>query len=160
MPDHGTDFAIFVDGIPVNLSEQRSMARATPTFHWLISEIVDHIDVTKGPYFVQYGDFATAGAVNILTKRRPVDSIASILGGSYSLQRYLTILSPPEGTLFQPYVAFETYHERGPFKDPLGYNRYNLFTKFTLLSTANSNLSFWEHSIIATGTLPERSRRV
>ena len=139
--DHGTDFAIFVDGIPVNLPNN-AHGQGYADLHWLIPEIVDHIDVTKGPYFVQYGDFATAGAVNILTNRRPADSIASILGGSYSLQRYLTILSPPEGMLFQPYVAFEAYHERGPFKDPLGYNRYNLFTKFNLFSTANSNLSF------------------
>ena len=160
--DHGTDFAIFVDGIPVNLPNN-AHGQGYADLHWLIPEIVDHIDVTKGPYFVQYGDFATAGAVNILTKRRPADSIASILGGSYSLQRYLTILSPPEGTLFQPYVAFETYHERGPFKDPLGYNRYNLFTKFTLLSTANSNLSFlgtFHHSYWnASGEIPSRLTR-
>jgi outer membrane receptor protein involved in Fe transport len=157
--DHGTDFAIFVDGIPVNLPNN-AHGQGYADLHWLIPEIVDHIDVTKGPYFVQYGDFATAGAVNIITKRRPADSMASILGGSYSLQRYLTILSPPEGTLFQPYVAFEGYHEQGPFKDPLGYNRYNLFTKFTLLSTANSNLSFlgtFNHSYWnASGEIPSR----
>ena len=160
--DHGTDFAIFVDGIPVNLPNN-AHGQGYADIHWLIPEIVDHIDVTKGPYFVQYGDFATAGAVNIITKRRPADSLASILGGSYSLQRYLTILSPPEGTIFQPYVAFEAYHERGPFKDPLGYNRYNLLTKFTLLSTANSNLSFlgtFNHSYWdASGEIPSRLTR-
>ena len=160
--DHGTDFAIFVDGIPVNLPNN-AHGQGYADVHWLIPEIVGHIDVTKGPYFVQYGDFATAGAVNIITKRRPADSIASISGGSYSLQRYLTILSPAEGTLFQPYVAFETYHERGPFKNPLGYNRYNLFTKFTLLSTANSNLSFlgtFHHSYwYASGEIPSRLTR-
>jgi outer membrane receptor protein involved in Fe transport len=160
--DHGTDFAIFVDGIPVNLPNN-AHGQGYADIHWLIPEIVDHIDVTKGPYFVQYGDFATAGAVNTITKRRPADSLASILGGSYNLQRYLTILSPPEGTIFQPYVAFEAYHERGPFKDPLGYNRYNLLTKFTLLSTANSNLSFlgtFNHSYWdASGEIPSRLTR-
>ena len=160
--DHGTDLAIFVDGIPVNLPNN-AHGQGYADLHWLIPEIVDHIDVTKGPYFVQYGDFATAGAVNIITKRRPADSIASMLGGSYSLQRYLTILSPAEGTLFQPYIAFETYHERGPFKDPLGYNRFNLFTKFTLLSTANSNLTFlgtFHHSYWnASGEIPSRLTR-
>jgi outer membrane receptor protein involved in Fe transport len=160
--DHGTDLAIFVDGIPVNLPNN-AHGQGYADLHWLIPEIVDHIDVTKGPYFVQYGDFATAGAVNIITQQRPADSIASMSGGSYSLQRYLTILSPPEGTLFQPYIAFETYHERGPFKDPLGYNRFNLFTKFTLLSTANSNLSFlgtFHHSYWnASGEIPSRLTR-
>src|SRR6516164_6219343 len=83
--DHGTDFAIYVDEIPVNIVNN-AHGQGYADIHWLIPEIVDHIDVTKGPYFVQYGDFATAGAVNIITKRRPADSIASILGGSYSLQ--------------------------------------------------------------------------
>jgi outer membrane receptor protein involved in Fe transport len=160
--DHGTDFAIFVDGIPVNLPNN-AHGQGYADVHWLIPEIVDHIDVTKGPYFVHYGDFATAGAVNIITKRRPAVSMASILGGSHSLQRYLNILSPPEGTLFQPYVAFEAYHERGPFENPLGYNRYNVFMKFNLFSTANSNLSFLgtvHHSYWnASGEVPSRLTR-
>ena len=160
--DHGTDFAIYVDGIPVNLPNN-AHGQGYADLHWLIPEIVDHIEVTKGPYFVQYGDFATAGAVNIITKRRPLDSSITTMGGSYSIQRFLGILSPPEGTLLQPYIAFEAYHENGPFKDPLGYNRYNLFTKFTLLSTANSNLSFlgtFSHSYWnAAGEIPSRLTR-
>jgi len=138
--DHGTDVAIFVDGIPVNMPSH-AHGQGYADIHWLIPEIVDHIEVTKGPYFVQYGDFDTAGTVNIITKRQASDSSASMMGGSYSLQRFLTILSPPEGTPLTPFIAFESYHEMGPFKDPLHYIRYNIFSKFTLLSTANSNLS-------------------
>jgi outer membrane receptor protein involved in Fe transport len=160
--DHGTDFAIYVDGIPVNLPNN-AHGQGYADLHWLIPETVDHIEVTKGPYFVQYGDFATAGGVNIITKKRSADSIVTIMGGSYSIQRYLTILSPSEGTPLTPYIAFEAYHENGPFKDPMGYNRYNLFTKFTLLSTANSNLSFlgtFSHSIWdASGEIPSRLTR-
>ncbi|HWX77833.1 MAG TPA: TonB-dependent receptor plug domain-containing protein, partial [Candidatus Acidoferrales bacterium] len=157
--DHGTDFAIYVDGIPVNIVNN-AHGQGYADLHWLIPETVDHIEVTKGPYFVRFGDFDTAGAVNIVTKRRSTDSSGTIMGGSYSLQRYLGIISPPEGTFLQPYIAFEAYHENGPFKDPLGYNRYNLFTKFTLLSTANSNLSFlgtFSHSYWnASGEIPSR----
>src|SRR5215467_14200027 len=160
--DHGTDFAIYVDGIPVNIVNN-AHGQGYADLHWLIPETVDHIEATNGPYFVQYGDFATAGGVNIITKRRAVDSSVTIMGGSYSIQRYLTILSPSEGTPLAPYIAFETYHENGPFKDPLGYNRYNLFTKFTLLSTANSNLSLlgtFSHSYWnASGEIPSRLTR-
>ena len=160
--DHGTDFAIYVDGIPVNIPNN-AHGQGYADLHWLIPEIVDHIEVTKGPYFVQYGDFATAGGVNIITKRRPADSSITAIGGSYSLQRFLGIISSPEGTLFSPYIAFEAYHEQGPFKDPLHYMRYNLFTKFTLLSTANSNLSFlgtFSHSLWdASGEIPSRLTR-
>ena len=160
--DHGTDFAIFVDGIPVNLPNN-AHGQGYADLHWLIPETVDHIDVTKGPYFVQYGDFDTAGAVNIITKRRAVDSSLTTMGGSYNLQRFVGILSPPEGTPLSPYIAFEAYHEKGPYKDPLGYNRFNLFSKFTLLSTANSNLSFlgtFSHSYwTASGEIPSRLTR-
>ncbi len=160
--DHGTDIAIYVDGIPVNLPNN-AHGQGYADLHWLIPETVDHIEVTKGPYFVQYGDFDTSGAVNIITKRRSVDSSLAIVGGSYSIQRYLTILSPPEGTPLQPYIAFEAYHENGPFKDPLHYNRYNLFSKFTLLSTANSNLSllgtFYNGIWNASGEIPSRLTR-
>lgn len=160
--DHGTDFAIYVDGIPVNIVNN-AHGQGYADLHWLIPETVDHIEVTKGPYFVQYGDFDTSGAVNIITKRRSVDSSIMTMGGSYSIQRYLTILSPPEGTPLQPYIAFEAYHENGPFKDPLHYNRFNLFSKFTFLSTANSNLSFlgtFSHSLWnASGEIPSRLAR-
>ena len=160
--DHGTDFAIYVDGIPVNIVNN-AHGQGYADLHWLIPETVDHIEVTKGPYFVQYGDFATAGGVNIITKNRPVDSSVTIMGGSYSIQRYLSILSPPEGMPLAPYIAFEGYHENGPFKDPMGYNRYNLLTKFTLLSTANSNLTFlgtFSHSYWdASGEIPSRLTR-
>ena len=160
--DHGTDFAIYVDGIPVNLPNN-AHGQGYADLHWLIPETVDHIEVTKGPYFVQYGDFDTAGAVNIITQRRAVDSSVSTMGGSYNLQRYVGILSPPEGIPLSPYIAFEAYHEKGPYKDHLGYNRFNLFSKFTLLSTANSNLSFlgtFSHSHwTASGEIPSRLTR-
>src|SRR5262249_829881 len=111
----------------------------------------------------RFGDFDTSGAVNIITKRRSADSSATIMGGSYSLQRYLGIISPAEGTFLQPYIAFETYHENGPFKDPLGYNRYNLLTKLSRLSAPNSNLNFLgtlHHSYWnASGEIPSRLAR-
>jgi outer membrane receptor protein involved in Fe transport len=157
--DHGTDFAIYVDGIPVNIVNN-AHGQGYADLHWLIPETVDHIEVTKGPYFVQYGDFDTAGAVNIVTKRRTIDSSLTMMGGSYSLQRFVSILSPPEGTPLTPFIAFEAYHEMGPFKDPMHYIRYNVFSKFTLLSTANSNLSFlgtfFKSGWDASGEIPSR----
>ncbi|HYA27725.1 MAG TPA: TonB-dependent receptor [Acidobacteriota bacterium] len=160
--DHGTDFAIFVDGIPVNIVNN-AHGQGYADLHWLIPETVDHIEVTKGPYFVQYGDFDTAGAVNIITKRRSVDSNLTMMGGSYSLQRFVSIISPPEGTPLTPFLAFETYHEMGPYKDPLHYIRYNVFTKLTLLSTATSNLSllgtYFKSGWDASGEIPSRLTR-
>ncbi|HEV8342764.1 MAG TPA: TonB-dependent receptor [Candidatus Binatia bacterium] len=160
--DHGTDFAVFIDGIPVNMVSH-GHGQGYADLHWLIPETIDRVEIYKGPYFAHLGDFATSGAMNIITKRRDKDSSATVSGGSFNTQRYVGILSPPEGTFLTPYIAFEAYHNDGPFKNPNDYNRFNLFTKFTLLSTATTNLSllgsyfktYWN----ASGEIPARAVR-
>ncbi|HEY1372153.1 MAG TPA: TonB-dependent receptor plug domain-containing protein [Candidatus Binatia bacterium] len=157
--DHGTDVAVFIDGIPVNFVSH-GHGQGYADLHWLIPEVVDHVEVYKGPYFVQFGDFNTAGAVNIVTKRRDPDSTLTAIGGSYNIQRGVAIFSPPENTPLKPFIAFEAYHELGPFKNPEDFIRYNIFSKFTLLSTATSNLNFtgtfFKSSWNASGEIPLR----
>ena len=84
-------------------------------------------------------------------------------GGSYNTQRYVGILSPPEGTLLRPFIAGEIYHNDGPFKSENNYNRYNLLAKLGLLSTANSNLNFlgtfFKTAWDASGEVPARAVR-
>ena len=48
------------------------------------------LDAFKGPYFVEYGDFATAGAVNFVLRDFVEENYAEAAGGSYGTQRYLT----------------------------------------------------------------------
>ena len=160
--DHGTDFAVFIDGIPVNLVSH-AHGQGYADMHWLIPETIERVEIYKGPYFAHLGDFATSGAMNIITKRRDKDSTLTLGGGSYNTQRYVGIFSPPEGTFLNPYIAGEVYHNDGPFKSENNYNRYNILTKLGLLSTANSNLSFlgtffktdWD----ASGEVPARAVR-
>lgn len=160
--DHGTDVAVFIDGIPVNLVSH-GHGQGYADLHWLIPEVVDRVEVYKGPYFVQFGDFDTAGAVNIITKRRDQDTSLTATGGSYSNQRYLGILSPPEGTALTPFIAVEAYFDQGPFKSPNNFSRYNVFSKFTLLSTATSNLNllgtYFKSGWDASGEIPAREVR-
>jgi len=65
--DHGTDIALFVDGLPVNL-RSHAHGQGYADLHFLIPETVKLVDVVKGPYFPEYGDFATAAAANFVTK--------------------------------------------------------------------------------------------
>jgi outer membrane receptor protein involved in Fe transport len=160
--DHGTDFAVFVDGIPVNLVSH-AHGQGYADLHWLIPETIERVEIYKGPYFAHLGDFATSGAMNIVTKRRDKDSSLTLSGGRFNTQRYLGILSPPEGTPWTPYLAFEAYHNDGPFKNPNDYNRFNLFAKLTPWSTANSNLTllatFFKTYWNASGEIPARAVR-
>ena len=64
--DHGTDLAIFADGIPVNLTSHGHGQGYADT-HWMIPETIESVDVHKGPYAARYGDFYTAGALELRT---------------------------------------------------------------------------------------------
>jgi outer membrane receptor protein involved in Fe transport len=59
--DHGTDFATFVDGMPVNLVSH-GHGQGYTDLNFLIPEMVEELDYRKGPYFADVGDFASAGA--------------------------------------------------------------------------------------------------
>src|SRR6187549_1191558 len=54
--DHGTDIAIFADGVPVNLTSHGHGQGYADT-HWMIPETIESVDVHKGPYAARYGDF-------------------------------------------------------------------------------------------------------
>src|SRR5213594_5176249 len=65
--DHGTDLALFVDGLPVNM-RSHAHGQGYADLHFLIPETVQRLEGFKGPYFVEYGDFATAGAMNFVLR--------------------------------------------------------------------------------------------
>jgi outer membrane receptor protein involved in Fe transport len=160
--DHGTDFQVSIDGIPVNMPSH-AHGQGYADLHWLISETIDRVEVFKGSYFPHLGDFATSGAINIVTRRYAQQSSATVMGGSYQTARFLGILSAPEGTPLRPYTAFEYYHSDGPFKNPGEYNRYNFFSNFNIISNARSTLDFlatyFSSNWNASGEIPSRAVR-
>jgi len=64
--DHGTDIAIYADGIPVNMPSHGHGQGYADT-HFLIPETISTVDVHKGPYAARFGDFYTAGAMELTT---------------------------------------------------------------------------------------------
>ena len=62
--DHGTDLAMFVDDMPINLPTH-AHGQGYTDLNWLIPETVSGLDIRKGPYFADVGDFATAGKLYI-----------------------------------------------------------------------------------------------
>ena len=62
--DHGTDFATTVAGMPVNMPTH-GHGHGYSDLNFLIPELVSGVQFSKGPYFADQGDFATAGAANI-----------------------------------------------------------------------------------------------
>ena len=62
--DHGTDFATTVAGMPVNMPTH-GHGHGYSDLNFLIPELASGVQFSKGPYFADHGDFATAGTANI-----------------------------------------------------------------------------------------------
>lgn len=62
--DHGTDFAVDIDGIPMNLPTH-AHGEGYLDLNSLIPELVRDIEFRKGPYYAQVGDYSTAGSASI-----------------------------------------------------------------------------------------------
>ena len=62
--DHGTDLAIWVDGMPVNM-RTHGHGQGYADISFLIPELIQSMRVRKGPYFADEGDFSSAGAIHI-----------------------------------------------------------------------------------------------
>ena len=159
--DHGTDVAISVDGIPVNMVSH-AHGQGYADLNFLIPEVVESIDYRKGPYFADAGNFANSGAVNFITKEDTVENSLRAVGGSFNTMRYVGILSPRLGPV-QSLVANEVYFTDGPFKHGENFVKYNFFGKFTLKPSTTSKLSLWTSLYTgdwdASGQIPLRAVR-
>src|SRR5210317_1703816 len=64
--DHGTDFATWVDGMPVNM-RTHGHGQGYTDINFLIPETIESMAFVKGPYHAELGDFSSAGGVHIDT---------------------------------------------------------------------------------------------
>jgi hypothetical protein len=120
--DHGTDLALEVDDMPVNMPSH-AHGQGYSDLNFVIPELAGDLHYKKGPYYADEGDFATAGTARIgLVNEAP---IAATLGfGEDGYRRALLTGSGPVGggTLV---AAAEVYHNDGPFDVPDDYSRLN-----------------------------------
>ena len=61
--DHGTDFAVSLDGMPVNM-RTHSHGQGYADLNILIPELVERVDYVKGTYAARNGDFSSAGSAD------------------------------------------------------------------------------------------------
>lgn len=90
--DHGTDLAGFVDGAPINM-RSHGHGQGYLDLNFLIPELVERIDYTKGPYHADKGDFAAAGTLGFATKSRLPEPFAELTSGSFGTWRALVAVS-------------------------------------------------------------------
>jgi len=137
--DHGTDLALHVDGMPINM-RSHAHGQGYGDLNFIIPETIEEIVVKKGPYHVEYGDFATAGAADYVTRELVPQNIVQSAGGSFNTQRHLFMTSPFRDR-FRTLFAGEFYYTDGPYDFVNRNTRYNGLAKLTFDPTATSQLS-------------------
>nr|WP_245303471.1 TonB-dependent receptor [Pseudorhodoplanes sinuspersici] len=144
--DHGTDLAITVDGMPVNM-RTHGHGQGYADINFLIPELISSMLIRKGPYFADLGDFSSAGALDIDYARRFQKNFVGATYGSFGYQRGLAIGSTPlgDGTLLS---ALEVHGYDGPWDVPdkvhkingvVRYSQGTISDGFTLTGMAYSN---------------------
>ncbi|MBA5876421.1 MAG: TonB-dependent receptor plug domain-containing protein [Nitrospira sp. CR1.2] len=128
--DHGTDVAFFTDGMPINL-RSHAHGQGYTDLNFIIPETIEGVDVFKGAYLPEYGDFATAGAVNFRTRELVKEGVVQSAGGQFATQRHLLMLSPTKDKVRTLFAA-EGYYTDGPFQNDNRYLRGNLLGKATM----------------------------
>src|SRR5262249_59902259 len=95
--DHGTDFATTVVGIPVNMPTH-AHGQGYSDLNFLIPELVTGVQFSKGTYYADQGDFATAGASNINYATLLDRPLVHVEGGGEGFGRVLAAASPRVGS--------------------------------------------------------------
>ncbi|TFW19164.1 TonB-dependent receptor [Duganella callida] len=119
--DHGTDFATFVDGMPVNM-RTHAHGQGYTDLNFLIPELVDRINYKKGPYYADEGDFASAGAAHMTLANRLRENTASVTVGENQYIRSVVTGSTALGAGNLVYGA-ELGHNNGPWLEPEAFHK-------------------------------------
>lgn len=162
--DHGTDFRMDVDGMPINMVSH-GHGQGFADSHFIIPETIESVDFKKGPFTASKGDFATTGFVDFNTKDALNDNVVKLEGGMFNTYRALSmfdLLNKKKKEQQQSwYVASEYRYADSYFDNPQHFKRFNLFTKYNgrlsphtfLTASVTTFWSKWN----ASGQIPDRA---
>ncbi len=158
--DHGTDIAINVDGLPVNMVSH-AHGQGYADLHFVIPETIDNIDFGKGPYYANKGNFNTAGYIDLNTKKTLDENLISIEAGQFNTLRAVGLLKLSEGEYSNAYFASEYVLTDGVFESPQNFNRLNLMGRYNYNNLEDEDLtislSHFQSKWNASGQIPVRA---
>jgi len=128
--DHGTDFATFVDGVPVNM-RTHGHGQGYSDLNFIIPETVEFIQYSKGPYRADLGDFTTAGAARFKTYDKLDDARITATIGEYDYYRLSAVGSMKAGGGDLLLAGMGRY-ENGPYAIRQNLNQFSGFAKYTV----------------------------
>jgi hypothetical protein len=121
--DHGTDFATWVAGMPVNLPTH-AHGQGYTDLNFVIPELISRVDYNKGPYFAEDGDFGSAGSARIVYADKLPFNLASFTAGAFDYRRAVFAGSPEFGSGALVY-GLEYQQNDGPWDNPNDFAKWN-----------------------------------
>jgi len=132
--DHGTDFANFVDDMPVN-RPTNAHGQGYSDIAFLIPQVVAGIDYTKGPYHAAIGDFGSvASAHTSLVKTLPAQASATIGSDGYQELFGGGTAALGQGALLS---AAQVAHLDGPWEPAQNFRKVNAVLRYSQGSAKN-----------------------
>ncbi|MFZ5450618.1 MAG: TonB-dependent receptor [Thermodesulfobacteriota bacterium] len=124
--------AVLVDGMPLNTL---NWYHGLLNVGWLIPEMIERIEIIKGPFSAVYGNFARAGVINFVTKKSDPSPSLGGFGGSFDTFRGVGVISDPSWSKslanVTPFLVWEGY-SRGGYRHNEDFQRGQFFNKFTV----------------------------
>ncbi len=133
--DHGTDFAIFLDGMPLNLSSH-AHGEGYADMNAVIPEFVERVDFQKGPYSADVGNYGSAGNAHLAFFKTLPQNFFKVEGGPEGFGRFVFGRSQPLGSGNLLYGG-EAYHDDGPWTHPDNYYKFNGLLSYSQGGNAN-----------------------
>ena len=126
--DHGTDFATYVDGMPVNM-RTHAHGQGYTDLNFLIPEMVGRIHYRKGPYYADEGDFASAGAAHVGLADKLSDNFSATTVGAHAYAREVVAGSTAlaGGDLV---YGVELAHNDGPWQTPEAFHKSSAILRY------------------------------
>ena len=121
--DHGTDFAIFIDGMPLNLPSH-AHGEGYADMNTVIPEFVRRVNYQKGPYYADVGNYGSAGSAHLEFYRTLPRNFIQAEGGIYGYERIVFGASRSIGFGNLLYGG-EASHDDGPWTHPDNYYKFN-----------------------------------
>ena len=127
--DHGTDVAIRVAGMPINLPTH-AHGQGYLDLNFLIPELVSRVQYRKGPTFAEEGDFSAAGSVDIGYLHALEHPLLTLEAGAYAYRRSLFAGSwkVAGGDLL---IAQEGVHNDGPWEHPEDFKKFSTVVRWS-----------------------------
>ena len=133
--DHGTDFAVFLDDMPLNLPSH-AHGEGYSDMNVVIPELVERVNYEKGPYYADIGNYGSAGSAHLVFYKTLPQNFAAVEGGMYGYVRGVFGISQQLGAGNLLYGG-EAYHDDGPWDHPDDYRKFNGLLTYSQGDSAN-----------------------